>query len=97
MNPEASWFIPPSHEQTANVVVTPDGRANVLDFDLARRIPTEFAATASRSSDAQTVQGVAGTPSNHPFDISPDGKMLATTNAVHISDEIWLLEPARRR
>lgn len=33
---------------------------------------------------------------NHPFDISPDGTMLVTSNAVHISDEIWLMEPKRR-
>ncbi|HXW05464.1 MAG TPA: protein kinase [Vicinamibacterales bacterium] len=34
---------------------------------------------------------VVGT--NHPFAISPDGRSLATTNGVHLSDEIWLLEP----
>ena len=33
---------------------------------------------------------------NHPFDISPDGKLLVTTNAVHVSDEIWLMEPKGR-
>jgi len=32
---------------------------------------------------------------NHPFDISPDGKLLATSNCVEVSSEIWLLEPAR--
>jgi hypothetical protein len=25
--------------------------------------------------------------------VFPDGRRLAITNAVHISDEIWLLEP----
>jgi Tol biopolymer transport system component len=35
--------------------------------------------------------------SNHPFDISPDGTRLVTTNAVHVSDEIWLLEPRLRQ
>jgi Tol biopolymer transport system component/predicted Ser/Thr protein kinase len=29
---------------------------------------------------------------NEPFDISPDGRSMATTNAVHVSDEIWLVE-----
>jgi eukaryotic-like serine/threonine-protein kinase len=34
---------------------------------------------------------------NHPFDISPDGSRLVTTNAVHVSDEIWLVEPRLRQ
>jgi Tol biopolymer transport system component len=32
---------------------------------------------------------------NHPFAVFPDGKRIAGTNAVHVSDEIWLLEPKR--
>ncbi|HEV3141795.1 MAG TPA: hypothetical protein VGY57_14820, partial [Vicinamibacterales bacterium] len=31
---------------------------------------------------------------NYPFDVSPDGARLVTTNAQHLSDEIWLLEAA---
>ena len=33
--------------------------------------------------------------SNAPIDISKDGRFLVTTNAVHQSDEIWLLELPR--
>jgi eukaryotic-like serine/threonine-protein kinase len=32
---------------------------------------------------------------NHPFAVFPDGKRIAGTNAVHVSDEIWLLEPKK--
>lgn len=32
--------------------------------------------------------------SNHPFDVSPDGKRLVYSNTVPISQEIWLLRPA---
>jgi hypothetical protein len=28
---------------------------------------------------------------------SLDGKTIVTTNAIHVSDEIWLLEPAQKR
>jgi eukaryotic-like serine/threonine-protein kinase len=34
---------------------------------------------------------------NYPFDIAQDGTRLATSNAVHVSDEIWLLEPRARQ
>jgi Tol biopolymer transport system component len=34
--------------------------------------------------------------SNHPFAISPDRQSVLTTNSRHVSDEVWLLEPARR-
>ncbi|MCH9648629.1 MAG: serine/threonine-protein kinase [Deltaproteobacteria bacterium] len=31
---------------------------------------------------------------NHPFDISPDGRWIVASDSVPLSDEIWLLEPA---
>jgi Tol biopolymer transport system component len=53
------------------------------------------------------VVSVAGGPSrpvarwrfngtNHLFDVSPDGSAIVSSNAVHVSDEIWLLEPRAR-
>jgi len=33
--------------------------------------------------------------SNHPFDISRDGASLVTSNTIHLSDEIWLMETGR--
>ena len=45
----------------------------------------------------RAITGLAFNGSNHPFDVSPDGKTLVTTNAVHVSDEIWLLEPRQRK
>ena len=43
------------------------------------------------------IAGIAFSGSNHPFDISPDGKLIVTTNAIHVSDEIWLVEPIQKR
>jgi TolB protein len=48
-----------------------------------------------------TLDGVVSTPAvpfkyagnNAPLDIGRDGESLATSNAVHISSEIWVLEP----
>jgi hypothetical protein len=30
---------------------------------------------------------------NNPFDVSSDGTLLATSDCVEVSSEIWLLEP----
>ena len=32
---------------------------------------------------------------NSPFDVSPDGRLIATTDGVHLADEIWILHPGR--
>ena len=35
--------------------------------------------------------------SNQPFDVSPDGTAIVTSNTVHVSDEIWLMDPGGGR
>ncbi len=52
-------------------------------------------ATANDSSNPRTVQ-VKYSSNNFPFDLAPDGESLATTNAVHVSSEIWVLETEMR-
>jgi TolB protein len=32
---------------------------------------------------------------NHPFAVTADGRTILISNGVHLSDEIWLLEPRR--
>ena len=32
---------------------------------------------------------------NYPFDVSPDGRTIVTSNTVHLSSEIWKLEPLK--
>lgn len=47
--------------KTSNVVVSTDGRAKVLDFGLARRIPSDVSAFVTRSSDAVANGPLVGT------------------------------------
>jgi eukaryotic-like serine/threonine-protein kinase len=43
--------------------------------------------------DATVLDTLPFQGTNHPFDVSPDTSLIATSDSVHVSDEIWLLEP----
>ena len=46
-------------------------------------------------SSLQTLSAIKLVGTNHPFAITRDGRTVVVSNAVHVSDEIWLLEPKR--
>jgi Tol biopolymer transport system component len=50
-----------------------------------------------RTGEQRTISGLPFIGTNFPFDVSRDGKWLVTTNYQHLSDEIWLLEPANAK
>jgi len=52
---------------------------------------TEFAVVTLATGKMKILPGLKFSGVNYPFDVSRDGKWLVTTNAQHISDEIWLL------
>jgi Tol biopolymer transport system component len=74
------WW--PDARRIAYIVATPGG---------SQEIRTVMLETGETS--ALPVLEFAGT--NYPFDISRDASRLATSNGVHVSDEIWVLEPRR--
>jgi len=74
----------------------PDGRQIGLVV-IGRNGDQEIQVVQVDGGSPRPIAGLAFNGSNHPFDISPDGKSLVTTNAVHVSDEIWLLEPKEKR
>jgi Tol biopolymer transport system component len=50
-----------------------------------------------KTGELRTIPGLHFIGMNFPFDVSRDGKWLITTNYQHLSDEIWLLEPANAK
>jgi Tol biopolymer transport system component len=50
-----------------------------------------------KTGETWTLPNLHFVGTNFPFDVSRDGKWLVTTNAQHISDEIWLLDPAEKK
>ena len=50
---------------------------------------------ASLDGSTRTLTNIKLNGTNHPFAIFPDGRRLVGSSAVHVSDEIWLLEPGR--
>jgi Tol biopolymer transport system component len=69
----------------------PDGQQ--LAFLAADKNGQQEIQTMSRTGTPGRPIAVDFNGFNHPFDISRDGSRLVTTNAVHVSDEVWLLEP----
>jgi len=52
--------------------------------------------TVSIDGGAPTIlEGVAFSGVNHPFDVSSDGRLLTTSDSLHLLSEIWLLQPKR--
>jgi eukaryotic-like serine/threonine-protein kinase len=74
----------------------PDG-GQIAFVVIGRNGDQEIQVVPSTGGSPRPVCGIAFSGSNHLFDISPDGKLLVTTNAIHVSDEIWLLEPRQKR
>lgn len=55
---------------------------------------TQIQVLTIKTRETSVIPGLHFIGTNFPFDVSRDGKWLITTNYQHISDEIWLLEPA---
>jgi TolB protein len=78
----AVWW--PDGEQIGYQVVGADGNSQIQVLNL-------------KSGETRTLSNLHFLGTNFPFDISRDGKWLATTNFQHVSDEIWLLEPVEKK
>jgi len=72
------WW--PDGQRISYLVVRPDGTQEI------RAVP--FGGGASQIVSSPRYPGT-----NHPFDIARDGKLLVTSNAIHLASEIWLYEP----
>jgi Tol biopolymer transport system component len=78
----AVWW--PDGEHIGFQAVGPDGNQQIQVYNL-------------KSGETRTLSDIHFVGTNFPFDVSRDGKRLVTTNFQHISDEIWLLEPAEKK
>jgi Tol biopolymer transport system component len=78
----AVWW--PDGDQLGFQVIGQDGNEQIKVFRL-------------KTGEIHTLPHVHFVGTNHPFDISRDGKWLITTNYQHLSDEIWLLEPPEKK
>ena len=76
------WW--PDGEHLGFQMEGPDGNEQIQVYSL-------------KSVEARTLSNIHFLGTNFPFDVSRDGKKLVTTNFQHISDEIWLLEPAEKK
>jgi len=72
----AVWF--PDGKQIAYLAIGNDGNQEV------RVVSTHGGA-------ARTLGRLQFSGNNYPIDISPDGKLVVTSNSVHLSSEIWML------
>jgi Tol biopolymer transport system component len=73
------WW--PDGKQIGFQAIGPDGNEQIRVYAL-------------ETKQVRTLRGINFVGSNFPFDISPDGKWLVSTNSVHDTEEFWLLEPS---
>jgi len=73
----------------------PDGEQ--IGFQAVGQDGNEEIRVTSLTGETRTLPDIRFLGTNFPFDVSRDGKRLVTTNYEHISDEIWLLEPAEKK
>lgn len=78
----AVWW--PDGEQIGFQIVGSDGNEQIQVLNL-------------KTGATRTLPKLHFIGTNFPFDISRDGMWLVTDNFQHISDEIWLLEPAEKK
>jgi TolB protein len=71
----------------------PDGR-RIGYQAVGRDGNTEIRVVPVEGGPSTTLAHVRFLGTNYPFDVSRDGRALATTNTVSVSNELWLLEPA---
>ena len=55
----------------------------------------EIRVLSLRGGATRTLEHVRLVGTNHPFAVFPDGRRLVVSNAVHLSDEIWMMERVR--
>jgi Tol biopolymer transport system component/predicted Ser/Thr protein kinase len=74
------WW--PDGRRIGYLVVGPDGTQEIY-------------VVSAEGGAPEALGGVRFRSNNHPFDVARDGRRLATSNTVHLSDEIWLLTPRK--
>ncbi|HEY7059317.1 MAG TPA: protein kinase [Vicinamibacterales bacterium] len=73
----------------------PDGK-RIGYLAIGRRGDQEIRVVPVDGSGApHALDGIHLVGTNHPFAVTRDGRTIIVSNAAHLSDEIWLLEPKR--
>jgi Tol biopolymer transport system component len=75
-----AWW--PDGKRIAYLVIGPEGSQQI------RTVPVE-------GGPSMLLSGLRFAGTNNPIDLSPDGTLIATSNSVAVSSEIWLLELQR--
>jgi len=71
------WW--PDGKRVAYIDLGPDGVQRILSIPVEGGPPKPLGSIRFKGS-------------NNPFDISPDGKLLASSSVVNLSSEVWLLQ-----
>ena len=72
------WW--PDGSRVGFLVAGPDGNQEIHTVRLA-------------DGASAKLEGLSFSGLNYPFDVSPDGRFLATSNSTLFSADVWLLEP----